>query len=488
MQVESANGLSQVPRDGAPLKDGTHDIVHKVGIDTLGGAGLGLSRSGPHADFRRQQSSESTAISSSDSAYWSTKYDMVANNLVNVTLLSTEQGFEISISGDDNVASSSNLGVSRCGDVNGDGVQDWVMVLSDQNVNTTGHALVVYGREGWNDTVVLSELEWGVDGFEVYGVAGEGLFESAAHVGDMNNDSRADLAFGMPHAAGTQGADTGAVQVLFGTHFPSAASSLALGSQHTCALLAYEAGARCWGSNAYGQVGRCDVGTWGGAPNQMGLYLANIKTGPSQKVASVSAAGEVTCMLFLDGSVACFGMNSFGQLGLGDTSLCASQRVGDVRRTVNLGTLQAAKSVRAGSLHACAILNSTGGLKCWGANGFGQLGQGDMLQRGTSPEHMGDNLPVINLGQYGVLSVSAGLSHTCALLSNGDVKCFGYNDLGQLGLGDYANRGDDPDEMGAALPAADLGPANVATQVVAGRYHTCALLQNNQLKCWGDNR
>jgi hypothetical protein len=481
------------PGLGALLEDGVHVSAYKLGINAPGGARLELNRRGspaPHPHSRRQVQSTTISISPSDSAYWSTSYDMVANNLVNLTLLPSEQGFEISLSGDENAGISSSLSlgpVSRCGDVNGDGVQDWVVALSETNNNQTGRAFVVYGRERWNDTVVLSELEWGVDGFEVYGVAGEGPFESAAHVGDMNNDSRADLAFGMPRAASTQGADTGAVQVLFGTNFPSAVSSLALGSEHTCGVLAYEAGARCWGSNTYGQLGRCDVSTWGDAANQMGMNLENIKTGPSQKVAGVSAAGEVTCMLFLDGSVSCFGWNSFGQLGMGDNSLCASQRVGNVRRTVNLGTLQTAQSIRAGALHACAILNSTGELKCWGANGVGQLGQGDTQPRGNSPGHMGDNLPAIDLGQYRVLSVSVGLSHTCALLSNGDVKCFGFNDFGQLGLGDFDNRGDDPDEMGAALPPVDLGPATVVQRIVSGLYHTCALLQDKQLKCWGGN-
>ncbi len=428
---------------------------------------------------------------SSDSTYWSTSSNAVASNLVNLTFLSSEQGFKIALSasGNDNITStgSSMSSVSRCGDIKGDGVQDWVIVLSETNNDQTGHAFIVYGSEHWNNTVVLSELNLGVDGFEVYGVVGEGLFESAAPVGDINNDSCADLAFGMPHAASSQGADTGAVQVLYGTHFPSAVSSIELGSQHSCAVLAYEVGARCWGSNTYGQLGRCNVSTWGNKANQMGLYLENIETGPGQKVVSISAAGEVTCMLFLDGSVSCFGLNSFGQLGLGNHSLCASQKVGNVRSTVNVGTLHTAQSVRAGAFHVCAILNSTGELKCWGANDFGQLGQGDTQPRGNSPDHMGDNLPAINLGQYGVLSVSLGLSHTCALVSNGNVKCFGFNDFGQLGLGDFYNRGGDPDEMGAALPAVDLGAGVVVQQIVSGIFHTCALLQDNQLKCWGNN-
>jgi alpha-tubulin suppressor-like RCC1 family protein len=132
-------------------------------------------------------------------------------------------------------------------------------------------------------------------------------------------------------------------------------------------------------------------------------------------------------------------------------------------------------------------------VKCWGVNWTGQRGAG--LTRGTNkeivgdePGEMGDALPVVNLGTGRTAkSISLGYEHTCALLDNNQIKCWGYNDFGQLGLGDIAFRGDDNGEMGDALPTVSLGTGRSAKSVSAGEHATCAVLDNNQLKCWGDN-
>ena len=84
--------------------------------------------------------------------------------------------------------------------------------------------------------------------------------------------------------------------------------------------------------------------------------------------------------------------------------------------------------------------------------------------------------------------LSAGGSHTCAIVFDGSVRCWGLNDKGQLGLGDTANRGDAAGEMGDNLPAVDLGTGRTATAISAGTNHTCALLDNGSLKCCGENQ
>ncbi|MDE0928679.1 MAG: fibronectin type III domain-containing protein, partial [Acidimicrobiales bacterium] len=81
--------------------------------------------------------------------------------------------------------------------------------------------------------------------------------------------------------------------------------------------------------------------------------------------------------------------------------------------------------------------------------------------------------------------LAAGGEHTCALLGNGAVKCWGQNYDGQLGYGDTNRRGDEAGEMGDNLPAIDLGTGRTATQITAGGEHTCALLDNATVKCWG---
>lgn len=123
---------------------------------------------------------------------------------------------------------------------------------------------------------------------------------------------------------------------------------------------------------------------------------------------------------------------------------------------VDLGPGVTAIAVSAGSAHTCA-LTSDGGIKCWGASFRGALGLGDTNYRGDNPNEMGTNLPFVDLGPgVTVTTVRTGASHTCAVLTGGSIKCWGNNFAGQLGLGDIYDRGDEPYEMGDYLPTLDL--------------------------------
>jgi alpha-tubulin suppressor-like RCC1 family protein len=115
-----------------------------------------------------------------------------------------------------------------------------------------------------------------------------------------------------------------------------------------------------------------------------------------------------------------------------------------------------ALAVTAGRHHTCAILDN-GGVKCWGYNGHGQLGLGDTNERGDGANEMADSLAYVSLGAgRTALAVTAGEVHTCATLDNGGVKCWGYNYYGQLGLGDTNNRGDGANEMADSLAYVSL--------------------------------
>src|SRR3569623_1101895 len=101
---------------------------------------------------------------------------------------------------------------------------------------------------------------------------------------------------------------------------------------------------------------------------------------------------------------------------------------------------------------------------------------------------MVDALPVINLGAgRTALQFAAGFHHTCALLDTHQVKCWGANSYGQLGLGDTATRGDEAGEMGDALPVVNLGTGRTAISIAARGAHSCALLDNGKVKCWGED-
>ncbi len=153
-----------------------------------------------------------------------------------------------------------------------------------------------------------------------------------------------------------------------------------------------------------------------------------------------------------------------------------------------LGDMQ----ITAGLSHSCAILTN-GNVKCWGYNANGELGLGNTTNRGTTSGDMGANLPVIDLGSgsdgknYTAKSLSAGDSHTCAILNDNSLKCWGLNASGQLGIGNLLSKGDASNEMGNNLSKVNLGTGKTAKFVSAGVAHTCAILNDNTLKCWGAN-
>ena len=136
----------------------------------------------------------------------------------------------------------------------------------------------------------------------------------------------------------------------------------------------------------------------------------------------------------------------------------------------------------------CA-LSREGHVKCWGYNNNGQLGHGNISTASDGPNEMGSNLAFAPLGSNRTASkVSVGDSHACALLDNGSVKCWGRNNYGQLGHGNTSTASDGPNEMGANLAFVPLGSNRTSLQVSVGAEHACALLDNGSVKCWGRNQ
>ncbi len=266
------------------------------------------------------------------------------------------------------------------------------------------------------------------------------------------------------------------------------ATGLAVGSDHTCALLD-DGTVKCWGAGDLGQLGQGDAANRGDDPGEMGDALPPVQLGTGRTALSLVAGYGHTCALLDDLSLKCWGFNLYGMLGLanGQNRGDGPGEMGDALAAVNLGTGRRAVSVAAGVYNTCALLDDAS-VKCWGANAYGQLGQGDTLYRGHLPGSMGDALPTINLGTgLTAKSLHVGQQHVCAILTNDRVKCWGANQEGKLGLGDLLHRGDQPGEMGDALPFVDFGATQTAVSMAAGSNHNCAALTSGSLKCWGTN-
>ena len=289
----------------------------------------------------------------------------------------------------------------------------------------------------------------------------------------------------------TMGDGSGEMALLTGINLGTGrtATSISVGWNHSCALLD-NASVKCWGFNGFGQLGIDNTTAMGDGSGEMD-QLTGINLGTGRTATAISAGPNSTCALLDNGSVKCWGNNTYGQLGIGNNT-GNNSRIGDDSGEmdqltgINLGTGHTATAIAAGSSHTCALLDNAS-VKCWGYNSEGQLGIDNRTNMGDGAGEMGDNLPSINLGTgRTVTAISAGFNHSCALLDNASVKCWGSNYKGQLGIDSTDNIGDNSSEM-SSLSSINLGTGRTATAISAGIYVTCALLDNRAVKCWGFN-
>jgi len=266
------------------------------------------------------------------------------------------------------------------------------------------------------------------------------------------------------------------------------ATAISVGTGAVCAIL-NDGGVKCWGSGDFGQTGYGDSMVRGDGAGEMGDNLPYVDLGTGKTATAISTLDNTTCAVLNDGSVKCWGKNANGQLGLGDTVNRGddASEMGDNLPAVSLGTGKTAVAVSVGGGRVCAVLNDAT-VKCWGSNLFGTLGLGDMDDRGDNAGEMGDSLPTVNLGTgKTATAIATGFAHSCALLNDSSIKCWGFNSSGQLGLGDTANRGSASTEMGDNLPAVALGTGKTAMAMSTRGWNTCALLNDGAVKCWGQN-
>ena len=233
------------------------------------------------------------------------------------------------------------------------------------------------------------------------------------------------------------------------------ATSLAEGNgDHSCALH-LDGRVVCWGYNAYGQLGDGTV-----INRAYPVYVLG-----DMNVSSISVGKMHSCALLTDGTIKCWGNGGYGRLGNGLSSSSS--------QPVLVSGITNAVSVASGREHTCAILTG-GSVKCWGFNNVGQVGDGTILHRSV-PED------VLYIGTTTSPATSIALGfHSCALLTNGEVMCWGHNWKGQLGSGA-------PYSYSDPNPPQKVFGISTAASIELGERHTCVLLTDKTIKCWGFN-
>ncbi len=294
------------------------------------------------------------------------------------------------------------------------------------------------------------------------------------------------------------------------------------GETHNCAILANSSALQCWGNNRWGQLGdglpvstntpvavsgnlvaqsvssggnhSCvvvsgSVQCWGGKIGEgfaanfpkvaengfLGDGLTSNSATPVT-VIGVSTAETVSvgighaCALLADKTVECWGSNAYNQLGDGGNNNPSTNTAEPVVDSSGTGYLSGVESISVNGYHSCALL-SDGSVQCWGRNNGEQLGQGG-VESSSIP------MPVPGISNATAISASGSLysyssSHTCALLSSGSIQCWGNNNRGQLGRGNSGGN-------------AVVGITN-AVAISAGSVHSCAVLDDFTVHCWGGN-
>ena len=224
--------------------------------------------------------------------------------------------------------------------------------------------------------------------------------------------------------------------------------SISAGDGFSCAIS--NGAAKCWGYNGDGQLGD---GT--STSRSVPVQVIGLETS-----VTVIAAGNLHSCATQNGVAKCWGYNGYGQLGDGTDE--------DSNTAVQVNGLNAnVTAIATGNLHSCAIQN--GAAKCWGHNERGQLGDGTNKDSNTVVQVNGLNA--------NVTAIAAGVSHNCAI-QNGAAKCWGVNYSGQLGDGrTFTSR---------SIPVQVTGLNANVTAIAAGSYYSCAI-QNSTVKCWGWN-
>jgi alpha-tubulin suppressor-like RCC1 family protein len=300
--------------------------------------------------------------------------------------------------------------------------------------------------------------------------------------------------WGWGPALGT-GSDTDRATPAGVSGLSSGVQALAAGRGYTCALLE-TGGVMCWGSNGDGQLGD-------GSETDRLAPVAVSGLGGSAR--AIAAADTHTCAVLASGHVQCWGLNANGQLGAGDGVPYQTSTPQDVVGIEN------AVALTAGTAHTCALLE-TGGIKCWGYNYYGSLGNGNTADQNTPVDVVGLSSGVVQMGAGylhtcalldsgavrcwgligstrsntpqempglggGVAGIAVGNNHYCALGTDGGVLCAGANGEGQLGDGTTTSRDQ---------PAPVQGLPSGVTDIAAGARHSCAVI-GDAARCWGDD-
>lgn len=234
-----------------------------------------------------------------------------------------------------------------------------------------------------------------------------------------------------------------------------------LGAKHSCALTE-AGGVACWGANSFGQLAT-------GSTNAVSPGTIVAIPGVQSGVVQISAGKYTTCAVSQAGGLTCWGDNIYGIIASTPTRTFVTTPV--VPHSLTSGIA----GISLGEFEICAV-STTGSLRCWGANEYGQTGDGYQI-RSISPVNV-HNAVADSSSLTGIQALGSSQWTNCAVTSSGAVKCWGYNNSGELG---------DGTQIGSPQPIAHATLTSGVSRVDGRYFSMCAVLTNSEVKCWGLN-
>ena len=247
---------------------------------------------------------------------------------------------------------------------------------------------------------------------------------------------------------------------------------------HTCAVT-NAGGVKCWGGGANGKLGNGATADTD-APDDVDVDGSNTLSG----IVQVIAGQNHTCALTAEGTVKCWGGTNLKQLGNDCDASCTDQNfpVNVVSAEGFSTNLSGIVQISAGTGHTCALMSS-GGVKCWGYGADGRLGNKGTDDKDAPVDVVtssSDTDPLMNIVQVGT-----GTNHTCALTSMGSVKCWGLGNNGQLGNDCNGSCADINYPVDVVAAEGNASPLSGIVQISVGGSHACALTSGGNVVCWG---
>ena len=256
-------------------------------------------------------------------------------------------------------------------------------------------------------------------------------------------------------------------------------TAISSGDSHSCAVTT-GSNVVCWGN---GRSGRLGNGARSSISTPVDVHTSSTDNSALSGIAAISSGRSHSCAVTTGSNVLCWGDGDSGQLGNGGP-ISSTTPVGVHTSSSDDSALSGIAAISSGREHTCAVTTGDN-VKCWGSGSSGRLGNGGTDDSSTPVDVHSNSTDTSPLGD--IAAISSGKEHTCALTSDGNVKCWGSGSSGRLGNGGLGVASSST-PVDVHTSSSDPSPLDGIAAISSGREHSCAVTTSSNVVCWGSGR